>query len=230
LAHLALVRGDTARARSQLQAALESDPGHFAARRLEAHLLRREGDLPAARAHLAHWVELTAGEPAVASADWYDAVLDLAILETSAGRVEAAAEALARLDAPRPGGAGWAQVGEATARRGLLLAAVLASDEGRHEQALVLAREARAGLQPASSLYGLALVQEAELLELYLARPEQAAYAWGLVLERFGTALDTGGLAAGGDSEFDELLRVLGARVRLARLEAAGVVPAEAQP
>lgn len=225
LAYLGLVAGDLAGARGQLEACLELDPGHFAARRLEVYLLRREGDLISAHSHLEHWVELTASSPVVDSQTWFDAAMDLAILSTELERFGAAADHLALITGPRPGRDNWGRASDRTRRRGLLLGAVLAAEAGRPEDALGLAREARRDLDRGSSLFGLALVQEAELLELFLGRPAEAAVIWDDVIERFGAAIGGGGsagLAEGGDSEFDELLRVLTARVRLARLERAG--------
>ena len=226
LAWLALAEGDLSGARVQLDAAIELEPGHLEVRKLEAHVLAAGGDLPAARAHLERWLEVAAPEPGVASRDWYDAALDLAIVATGLGRPDVAQEALELLERPRPGTSRWAGPDDATRRRSELLRAVLLAEGGRPEAALEAARAARQGLERGSALYGLSLAQEARLLEDVLGRPAEAAARHAELVERFGEAIDGGSLAAGGDSEFDELLRVLAARVRLARLEAAGVVPA----
>jgi len=199
-----------------LERALELDPGHPSARRLEAALLARGGDLDRAIGAYRAWLERYARDPRLPASAASEARSDLASLLVLANEPEEALEALDALDPsflPDPAAAG--------------LARVTALDQlGRLPEALAEARR----LAEAAPLDARPRVLEALLLGDRFHDAEGARAAWEDVLARLDAAAEAGGSAAGGDpaaGDLDALFLRLEARAALARLDGE---PAEVEP
>lgn len=178
-------------ARSAVEAALRTDPGHLGARRLEAWMLAQEGH-PNAQAALGAWLTASLSDPRVREAQRISALLDLVTLELQEGRSEVALEQLA----------GLRGTSEERPRR-LMLEAACWVDLGSPERARACA-QAAAAAAPEDSLpwVHLALLVQGE-------DPEQAMQLWERV-----TSMGAESGALGG------VLQSLRARVRSSRLEA----------
>lgn len=161
--------GGWSEARAHVDEALVLDPGHRPARRLEAAILARSGELEEAVDALQVWLEAVEGDPRVSSDERALARLDLAQVFAQLGDDESA---LAALDAlPDWGGR--------TLQRLCLQAAV--------QQGLGHPSEARDTTRAAQSRDPNAvmpLVQEALLLQHHLDDPKAALEAWQAVLAR----------------------------------------------
>lgn len=214
LAHIAFARGDSKSARRELDRSLALDPGGARARRLEARLVAASGDRERTEALLSHWIDSTEWAPEIAGNEWYDALVELAVVRAGLDDTSGARQALLRLTEGRGAGGVWTfPPAQATSKASALFAeAALDAEAGDALRALEKVRAARELVSSSSRAGRLAMVDEALLAELFLNRKADAAEAWRAVLERFDEA--------GGEVDFDELLRALEARVRLARLEA----------
>jgi len=193
LAHLEASSGNWVEAHRRLAKALEIDPGHRSARRLEAAVVARAGKTADAIDALELWIGATEGDPRIATDSRVLAELDLAHLLILAGEAERAREVLV----------GLADVALDQVRRWCLLAAA-EQGLGRPNEALDAARAAQA-LDPDSVL---PLVQEALLVEHHLQDREAARAAWLRVLE-----------AVRGNTGLGALIQGLRARVVLERGE-----------
>lgn len=214
LAHLALERDDRTVALDELAQSLELDPGGLRARRLEARLATAGGDGERAEALLSHWLELSEGAAEISGEDWYSGWVELSILRAELGDEGGAREALERLGSGRasPDGMRFPPTPIEAQAKGLFVAAALDADGGEPLAALEKVRAARALVEDDTRAGRLGMVDEALLAELFLGRDLDAMAAWRAVLERFDQPSN--------EVDFDELLRALEARVRLARLEA----------
>lgn len=214
LAHLALERGDGAAARNALDVSLELDPGGLRARRLEARLAAADGEAARADALLDHWLDLSEEAPEISGEVWYAACVELSTVRAALDDSDGAREALARLEAGRAalGATPFPAAPRAQEADALFARAALDAEDGEPMAALEKVRAARKLVDEDSRAGRLAMVDEALLAELFLDRDLDAAAAWRAVLERFDQP--------GSEVDFDELLRALEARVRLARLEA----------
>ena len=193
---------------ASLERALALDPGHPPARRLEAELLARGGDLARAIQAYRVWLEHNADDPRSAPTVVAAARLDLASLLLRANEPEEALAALEPLDGkllPDPTAAG--------------LARVAALDQlGRFDEALAEARR----LAEASPLDPWPRVQEALLQSDRLHDPAGARAAWEDVLLRLDArAEEVGAGSPEGDpaaQELGSLFLRLRASAELARL------------
>lgn len=177
------------RAREALARALQLDPAHLRARRLEAWIFAQEGDAAAAARALEVWLRRTAGDPRVVRAERLTAQLDLAIAWVMSGHSPEAVSLLAGLE------------GEPHERsRRLAVLAVALHQDGQFEAALDAARRAESA-EPGSLL---PVVQQALLLQHDLGDPEAAEARWRAVAE-------------GGGADLASMLQVLRARVELER-------------
>ena len=187
-------------ARKTLARALELDPGHVRARRLEAWMAAQEGSRADAEALLVRWIEEVEGDPRVSAAERVAARLDLALLLLLRGEDRRALRLLQDLEGTR----------HDRARR-LMLLTVARMEGGDALGALDAALRAQgAGTEGEA----LPLVQEALVLELFLERPEEAEERWQEVA-RLGE----------GAANLADLIQGLRARVRLER--AAGAAQRE---
>ena len=103
LAALALEGAEMGRwgmARAHLDRALELDPGHLAARRLQAWMWAEEGS-PVAGEALQRWLSATGSDPRVGHEARVEAALDLATVRVREGRVDEAAALLEALRGER---------------------------------------------------------------------------------------------------------------------------------
>ena len=182
-------------ARAAVARALEIEPGHLRARRLEAWMLAEEGSRDEAERLLRRWLEEAATDPRVAHSDLVEARLDLSLLLLLRGEDRRAARILEDLEGEPEG----------RARRWMLL--TVARQEGGD---LLGALDATLRAQGASAGEVLPLVQEALLSELFLDRPEVATARWQEVAELAGDGPTIGDLVEG-----------LRARVRMERRAAA---------
>ena len=206
LAALALEGSEPGRwglAREGLARALELDPGHLGARRLQAWMWAEEGS-PVAGDALQRWLTATESDPRVAYEVRVEAALDLATVRLREGRVARALELLEALRGER----------HDRARR-LALEAVVQADLGDLDLAEALAW-ASASAHPEASLpwVQLALLDE--------ARGGGGAEAWEQVAAVAGTG---GDLAAA-----VQALRARVAATRRARGTAAPAPEAEGNP
>lgn len=201
-AHNELKAGRLQGAQAALARALEIDPGHPRARRLEATLLGLiDADREALRA-LERWLAETDGDLRVADRERLEARLDRVGLELDLGRFNDAALHLDELRPTEPEAA-W---------RAELYRAVAAEALGRAELALAAARRARQ-LKPSSYR---AWVQEALLLEYQFADPLGALEAWRRAQDLAGQASSGRSRASVGGDAATTLIQ---ARVAIARLE-----------
>ncbi|QDV07795.1 hypothetical protein Poly30_33280 [Planctomycetes bacterium Poly30] len=176
-----------------LERALQLDPGHLRARRLEAWMQAEEGSRDGAAKNLLRWIELTEDDPRVSVRDAIEARLDLALLFLLAGEDGRAERLLEDLE------------GEETGRaRRLTLLAVARQEAGNELGAL----EAALRGQGAEREAALPLMQEALLHELFLGDPEAAEARWRAVAD-----------LGSGSTNIADLVRSLRARVRLERVE-----------
>ena len=135
-------------ARAALVRALELDPSHLRARRLEAWILAQEGDVAQAATALERWLSQTRRDARVAHAVRLEAEVDLALMWVRQGLAEEA-EALLLTHAGQ-------KIGRA---RRLAVLAVAQHEQGRIEDSLNTAR--RAELADPAAL--LPIVQQALL-------------------------------------------------------------------
>lgn len=182
-------------AHAALERALELEPEHLQARRLEAWMLAQEGSVPAAAAALGQWLEVTAGDPRVTAATRTEALVDLAHLWLLDERSGDAIVLLHSLD------------GDPVARARRLT--VLAGSQ-LEEDELVLALDAARRARAADPDELLPLVQQALLYQHWLDDPVAAEAKWREVIE-----------AAQGQSDLRSLMQALRARVALERSGAA---------
>lgn len=179
-------------ARQSLARALELDPGHVRARRLEAWMAAQEGSRTEAEALLVRWIEEVEDDPRVSASERVAARLDLALLLLMRGEDRRALRLLEDLEGAR----------HDRARR-LMLLTVARQEGGDALGALDAALRAQgAGMQGEA----LPLVQEALVLELFLGRPDEAEERWQEVA-RLGE----------GAANLADLIQGLRARVRLER-------------
>jgi tetratricopeptide (TPR) repeat protein len=204
LAHAYLLGGEIAAARRSLDAALALDPGQVRARRLEAPLLAREGQVPLSLKALERWLERTADDPLVSAADRDAVQLELAAALLDAERFGPARARLDRfIDGPR-----FDVLPAELRSQAYLLRAAAAEGQGRY-------REARDDAERASREVPekvLPYVQIAILEEYRLGNPAAAREAWAAVEERAGNAPSEDSLGA--------FLYAQWARVGGARLDA----------
>lgn len=174
--------GDWVAASDAVQRALDLDPGHRAARRLEAAILARGARSQDAIQALRIWLEGTRDDPRFAAAERADAQLDLAHLLVLAGEPAAALEILRKVS-PSEGSqlARWCLVAAAEQGAGRASAALEASQSA--------AQAAPDELLP--------LVQIAILREFDLGDAKAAREAWQRVLEATTGATDLGSLIQG---------------------------------
>jgi tetratricopeptide (TPR) repeat protein len=191
LAHARAREGDWVAASDCVQRALEIDPGHRAARRLEAAILARGAGLDDAIAALSAWLAATRYDPRVPTAWRVSAQLDLAHLHLLDGK-PAPALALLREVSPAEG--------VELARWCLIAAAEQAA--GRSSAALEAAR--RAGQADPRAL--TPMVQTALLHQHDLRDSKGAQAAWQRVLD-----------ATRGSTELASLIQGLRARIVLER-------------
>ncbi|MEC8510984.1 MAG: tetratricopeptide repeat protein [Planctomycetota bacterium] len=179
-------------ARQALARALELDPGHVRARRLEAWMAAQEGSRADAEALLVRWIEEVEDDPRVGEAERVEARLDLALLLLLRGEDRRALRLLEDLEGAR----------DDRARR-LMLLTVARQEGGDALGALDAALRAQGAGQEGEAL---PLVQEALVLELFLERPDEAEERWQEVA-RLGE----------GAANLADLIQGLRARVRLER-------------
>ena len=178
-------------ARGALERALELEPGHLRARRLEAWMLAEEGSRDLAESQLRRWLEEADGDPRVSHVEMIEARLDLALLLLLRGEDGRAARLLEDLEGEPVG----------RARRWMLL--TVARQEGGD---VLGALDATLRAQGAAAGEVLPLVQEALLSEVFLDRPEAASALWQEVAD----------LAQDG-ATISDLVQGLRARVRMER-------------
>lgn len=185
-------------AMQHLKRALELDPAHLPARRLEAALLARDGKYEPARVAYRAWLEASKSDPRVDPESRVEAQLDLAIVELESGEPRAARSLLEALPADSDA--------SGTAGRRLCLIAATEQSLGHSEAALDAARRAEQ-VAPAAPL---PKVQQALLQEQWLKDPVAAKAAWERVLSEARTSGD-----------LYDLIQSMRARVVLERLGAA---------
>jgi tetratricopeptide (TPR) repeat protein len=190
--------GNWSEAQTYLKRALELDPAHLPARRLEAALLARDGKFDAAREAFGAWLEISRSDPRIEPRLRLAAELDLALVDVQSGHSRAARARLIAL-ADTEGSAG-------DAGRRLCLLAAAEQGLGKPERALEAARAAESA-DPSSAL---PRVQQALIHEQWLQDPEAAKAAWGRVLSEAQSGGDLG-----------DLIQGMRARVVLERLDAA---------
>ena len=183
--------------RGALSRALELDPGHPRARRLEITLLGLGKDRARARAALRTWLLELEGDARVPRRDWIDGALDLVALEQEQEGYSDSLTLLTRLEPLTP---------EQAWRRELLFSVAYES-LGRHGEALEAARRAQ-GLRPAGFR---AFATEARLLQYRFDDLPGALAAWEQTAE---LANQAGAGWLDGDASAAELQ----ARIEVARL------------
>jgi len=182
------------RAAEGVAKALELDPGHRPARRLEAAILARSGDPEEAIEALELWIEAVENDPRVDPADRTFAQLDVARLYMLQGDEEQALEVMRSVP----------ETPSQRVRRSCLEAAI-EQGLGHVERALAASRAA----QKADPNDVTPLLQEALLQQYHLKDSKAAREAWERVL---ASARKNVGLGA--------LIDGLRARVTLERFEA----------
>jgi len=181
-AHARALEGDWGEAADAVQRALEIDPGHRAARRLEAAILARGARSEEAVNALEVWLDATVGDPRVGASERASARLDLAHLVLERGN---ATRALELLRAVHP-----AESGELT-RWCLVAAAEQAA--GRPGPALEAAQNAaRSSPADLTPKLQIALLRQHDLRD-----PQGAAAAWRAVLDATRGATDLAALIQG---------------------------------
>jgi hypothetical protein len=195
LAHREARDGEWVAAGVRVQRALELDPGHLPARRLETMVLARGGYRDDAVAALARWLHNAGRDPLTSARELDAARLDLAQLLILDEQPEEARAVLAQLSEPERAGA----------RVELVFAAVEQAQD-RPVRALDAARAA--GDQDPD--VALSAVQEALLQEDWLRDPVAARAAWERVLAHSRRG-----------SDLSSVLLGLRARAALERLDAA---------
>ncbi len=165
--------------RDALARALELDPSHVLARRMEAWMLAQEGVTGHAAIALERWLIATEFDPRVGHRSRVEVRLDLARIWLMEGRVDPALRELRSME------------GEAYDReRRLLLLAVALTEKGDAEGALSVVRQA--GLIPGVGV--LPQVQEALLLEHWFEDEKSALVLWKQIMEEAGESSDPAGL------------------------------------
>lgn len=160
--------GDWTEGQARIERALELDPGHRAARRMEAAILARSGKADDAAEALRVWIEASRGDPRIASRERVSAQLDLAQVYVQDGDDERALGVLRSI--PDAGG---------DALRKLCLEAAVEQGLGHPGAALERARDA----QTLDATAVLPRAQQAILLQHHLADPAAALAAWSDLLE-----------------------------------------------
>jgi len=168
--------------RAALDRALELEPGHLAARRLQAWMLVQEGSIDAATSALEAWLEATRGDSRVAADQRVRVSLDLAMTFVLAGRANAARQLLVGLEGTSIG----------RARRLMILAAAQQA-LGDELAALDSARRA----EGAAETGVLPLVQQALLYQYFIGDLDAADIEWEKVLERARSEPDLSTLLEG---------------------------------
>lgn len=206
LAHLLARQGDVNGALEAADQALDLDPGHLPARRLETRLLQRSGNLVRAAEALELWLEDARGDPLIGPREIAEAQLDLATLCLLDDEPGDALELLAGVDREQLGG---------SSVPGLLEAA---AHEARGDPYAALA--AAAAAREADPSDPLPLVQMALVQEYRLDDPARAAELWERVAE-LAKARVLGTNAASSERPLDAsaLLIWAQARVRVERFE-----------
>ncbi len=179
MAHLRAAAGDWNAARPSLEMALEIEPGHVAARRLEAAAMARGGRPVLAAGALRRWLDNSRDDPRVDPRVRVGAQLDLAHILVELGHPE---EALSTLD----------RIQDRTLREAEGLAILAATLQALDEpwDAMRAAQEAER-LAPGDPL---PLIQQAVLYEEWLGDPDAAREAWERVLAEAEGRADLGGL------------------------------------
>jgi len=168
--------------RTALSRALEIEPGHLAARRLQSWMLVQEGAIDEATSALETWLEATRGDLRVAEDERVEVSLDLAMTLVLAGSSGAARDLLVSLEG----------TSVARARRLMILAAA--------EQALgdqLAALDAARRAEGAAETGVLPLVQQALLYQYFIGDLEAAEAEWNEVLERARSEPDLSTLLEG---------------------------------
>ncbi|MFT5050991.1 MAG: tetratricopeptide (TPR) repeat protein [Chlamydiales bacterium] len=182
-------------AQDALDAALDADPSHLRARRLQAWMLAQEGALAQGAKALQVWLEQTRDDPRFSRRERREAELDLALLFILDGAGNKARHLLTALEG-EPVGRG----------RRLALLAVAEHLMGDFVAALDAARRAEGALDDEL----LPIVQQAILYEYWLEDVEAADRQWEDVIER-----------AVGQGDMAQVLQSFRARVILERRAAA---------
>ena len=178
-------------AQDSLKRALELDPDHLRARRLQAWMMTQEGSGSSGLAALERWLVEVEGDPRVANEERQRAQLDLVREHLVQGNLQLAREILLALEG-----------GTVDRARRYLLLACAEHALGEPEAALDAARRAEAARRNEA----LPLVQQALLLEELELDSDDSEQAWQRVVERATASADLAGL-----------LQVLRARVLLER-------------
>jgi len=165
--------------REALARALDLDPSHVLARRMEAWMLAQEGVTTHAAVALERWLIATEFDPRVGHRSRVEARLDLARIWLTSEDVEPALRELRSME------------GEPYDReRRLLLLAVALTEKGDADGALSVVRQA--GLIPDVGV--LPKVQEALLLEHWFKDERGALALWKQVMEEASESSDPAGL------------------------------------
>lgn len=184
-------------ARESIARALEVDPGHLRARRLQAVMLARGGALDDAIEALEAWIDYAGTDPTIERSLVAETQVDLALLLIVSGESDRARRVLDGVHGS----------GRVDGRRYATLAAC---EQAREEWRMALdAAEQAEALEPGDPL---PIVQQALLYEYWLDDSQAATDAWRRVIE---ASSDEASLAA--------LLQRTRARVRVERAERAGV-------
>ncbi len=166
-AHVLAQQEDWSGARRSLERALDIDPGHLWARRLEAWMHSRTGQRDKAIGAYQQWIKRVRGDARV-DPDWVDeARLDLALLYTLDGSPERTRKLLEEIDTRR-----------SDPVRRLTLEAAALEALGDIEGALAAAAKAH----EADPTAYLPMIQQALLFERWLNDPQRAELVWEKVL------------------------------------------------
>jgi tetratricopeptide (TPR) repeat protein len=165
-------------ARASLVRALEIDPGHLRARRLEGWMYAQEGTLEEAAWSLQTWLIATTGDPRVTREARVEVELDMALVWIQRGHAKQARELL------------FTQEGEPHQReRRLAILAVAEHELGNLEASLDAARRA----EDASPGSLLPVVQQALIHQFGMLDPAAAEAEWGRVRDRASEGSDPAG-------------------------------------